>query len=65
MIVVVYEGNPADPLDQTMRVVRSRDLESARVENPGAFLVQEYKKPEFQEEPNIMTMRRPVPVWRF
>ena len=65
MLVVIYEGNPGDPLDQTMRLVRAASLEDARDKYPNAIMYQEFVMPSSQEPPNVGKLKRGMPVWSF
>jgi len=65
MLVVVYEGNPGDPLDQTMRLVRAASLEDARQNHPDSIMCQEFVMPKFQEPPNVSKLKRGMSVWSF
>lgn len=65
MLVVIYEGDPGDPLAQTMRLVRAESVEAAREAHPQAVMVQRYVKPVRQDEIDLRKLRRGMPVWRF
>lgn len=64
MRVLLYEGDPSDPLNQTMRVVRSKDLETARKEHPTAFSVQRYERPQFQHGIDVRDLQNPQSAWK-
>ena len=65
MLVVVYEGNPSDPLDQTMRVVRASSFEEAADKCPHAIFMQELETSRNQDMPDIRKLKRGMPVWSF
>jgi len=65
MLVVIYEGNPGDPMDQTMRVVRASSTAEARELYPRAFLVQEYQEPSLQDPPDLKRLERGMAVWSY
>lgn len=65
MLVVIYEGNPGDPLAQTMRLVRASSIEDAKERWPSAIMYQEFTMPKTQEPPDIGKLRRGMPVWSF
>jgi hypothetical protein len=66
VIVLIYEGAPEDPFNQTVRAVDADSLEDARMRFPHAVMVQMYVEPSREDPPPIELMKtRAVPVWRF
>lgn len=63
--MVVYTGDPGDPLNQQMRLVRATSLEQARLEYPDAIMVALFENPKRQEPPNLARLKRGMSVWSF
>lgn len=64
MLCIVYEGEADNPMGQTIRVVRSRNLEAARKRYPHAIMVQRYQRPRFQPGVDLRALETPQPVWQ-
>ena len=60
MLVVLYEGDPSDPLSQRVRLVRASSIEDARAQHPKAFMVARYERPVRQEPADLSRLKRGV-----
>lgn len=65
MIFIAYEGDPADPLNQRMKVVEAPSMEDAFAICPEAFTIQKWEEPIRQDPPNFRKLERWTPVWSF
>lgn len=50
MLVLLYEGDPADPMSQFIRVVRASSLNVAREKYPHAAMVQKYHPKNYRKK---------------
>jgi hypothetical protein len=67
MLVVVYTGDPSDPLSQRMELRRAKSLEDAKQRYPQAICVAAVEKraPSHQAPPDYLKLRRGAPVWSY
>lgn len=63
MLCILYEGAADNPVEQTIRVVKAKNLEDAQRKHPSAIMVQAYQKPRFQPGLDLRALQTPQPVW--
>ena len=62
MDVLVYTGDPGDPMFQNIRLVSVETFEAAEAEFPSAVFLQVYDP---CDEMNVGALKRGTPVWSF
>ena len=63
MLVVLYHGDPGDPMQQQIRIARASSLEDARRSHPDAIMVEAYVRPQIQQEVDLRKLRRGMPAF--
>ena len=58
---LVYEGDPADPMAQTVRSVEASSIEEAYEKNPRAICIQFFEEKE--DSPSEKALKRGIKVW--
>lgn len=65
-IFLAYEGDPSDPMQQTVIAVEAEDEKMVLGMLPHAIAVQKYEEPSLGEPPDLVKLKRSAqPVWSF
>lgn len=67
MLFIVYTGDPGDPLQQDMKLVRGSSYDDVASKNPNsiAISVVERRRPIRQPEISLKKLKKGMPVWSF